>query len=288
MTASQDDKDAYVTLTSGLGPESLLVPQAQKATLTPESIVLVEVVVDLNSVEGRTFAAEFIAAMEAMPESLGSNDEMSLAYRILPNNASSASSILCPVLARASKFDAEVLIESLKSNDLKMNEDELSQDACLNLPYFENELPSALFIIANGRVFAPEDGILNKEDVELLINLEKGKAKGVTKLLLSDLTFDNNEQYDAVSQASSFLAEQQSENQRKRSDMESMVVNMEKALDVESNPLRFSWNDVKENDGLLKVRSSKYAFVIFLIVSYSRLLSSFFIDRFECQLLSIQ
>jgi hypothetical protein len=91
--------------------------------------------------------------------------------------------------------------------------------------------------------------------VELLIKLESGKAKGITKLLRSDLSFEDNKHYDAVAQASSFLAEQQSGSDGKRKDMESMVINMEGAMGIEDNPLRFSWNDA--NDGeTLKVRTS--------------------------------
>jgi hypothetical protein len=85
------------------------------------------------------------------------------------------------------------------------------------------------------------------DDVELLLNLELGKAKGITKLLVSDLSFKDNVQYDAVAQASAFLAEQQSKSKDKRSDMESMVLNLEKAMGIESNPIRFSWNN--EDDG---------------------------------------
>ena len=135
---------------------------------------------------------------------------------------------------------------------------------CSAAAYLENELPPTPFIAANGRVFSPEDGSLKMDDVELLLNLELGKAKGITKLLASDLSFMDNAQYDAVAQACAFLAEQQSNSKDKRSDMESMVLNLEKAMGIESNPLRFSWNN--EDDGeSLKVSSLGVSFSLPLL-----------------------
>jgi len=275
LTGSQNEKDAYVSLAGGFGSESLLVPQGQQPTETPEVIFLSEAVVDLDSLQGRTFAADFIATMESMPDALADKGEISLAYRILPSTASSASSSLCAVLSHASSFDAETLTEVLKRDGVaEMSAEEIlnaipamtdadvrasilsGTSACSSASYIENELPSTPFIAANGRVFSPEDGAVKKEDVELLINLETGKAKGITKLLMSDLSFDKNAQYDAVAQASTFLAEQQSKSQGKRSDMESMVINMEKAIGVDSNPLRFSWNEDNGDGDSLKVRNS--------------------------------
>lgn len=255
LTASRDDKDSYVSLTSAFGSESLRVPQAQTPTESPDAIFLVEAVSDLESSEGRKFAVDFIATMESMPQSLGENGGVSLAYRILPSTASSASSPLCSVLASASNFSAESLIEALTGESAK-NLKNGDNSACSSLPYLENDLPSTPFIVANGRVFSPEDGTVKKEDVELLIKLESGTAKGITKLLMSDLSFEDNKQYDAVAQASSFLAEQQSGSDGKRTDMESMVINMEGAMGIEDNPLRFSWNDANEDDETLKVRTS--------------------------------
>jgi hypothetical protein len=205
---------------------------------------------------------------------------MTLAYRILPSTISSASSSLCSILTHANSFDAASLIEVLKLNTLaemstedilkaipaKVNAVERASiladtPVCSSASYLEKELPPTPFITANGRVFSPEDGSLKMDDVELLLNLELGKAKGITKLLVSDLSFKDNVQYDAVAQASAFLAEQQSKSKDQRSDMESMVLNLEKAMGIESNPIRFSWNN--EDDGeSLKVS-------LFLCVWYS-------------------
>lgn len=268
LTASQDDKDAYVSL-SGFGSDSLLVPLTQKRTESPEAIFVIEAVVDLESVEGRAFAAKFIDMMELLPESVGNNGEVALAYRILPSSNSGARSMfICPLLASASKFDFAFLSDIMKGDGLKMSAQDLlssvipvmtddsftdGQYACSKLPYIKDELPQVPFITANGRVFAPEDGDLKEEDVELLINLETGKAKSITKLLKDDLGNEYKEQFDAIARASSFLAQQQSKSQGKRSDMESMVVDMENAMGIESNPLRFSWNDGDDNDDSLKV-----------------------------------
>lgn len=280
LTGSQDEKDAYVSLASGFTSESLLVPLKQTPAETPDAIFLVEAVSDLESSEGRNFAAEFIATMESIPESLVDKGDMSLAYRILPSTASSASTALCTVLSNARSFGTDSLIELLKRDGVsEMSAEEIlnaipamtdadvrasilsDTSACSSVSYLESELPSTPFIAANGRIFSPQDGTVKKEDVELLINLETGKAKGITKLLASDLSFEQNAQYDAVAQASTFLAEQQSKSQGKRSDMESMVKNMEKATGIESNPLRFSWNEVNDDDGeSLKVRFSNELF----------------------------
>jgi UDP-glucose:glycoprotein glucosyltransferase len=266
LSNSQDEKDAYVALASGFGPESLLVPEGQQPTESPEAIFLVEAVADTDSSDGRKFAADFVATMNSMADSVAYKAGMTLAYRILPSTISSASSSLCSILTHANSFDAASLIEVLKLNTLaemstedilkaipaKVNAVERASiladtPVCSSASYLEKELPPTPFITANGRVFSPEDGSLKMDDVELLLNLELGKAKGITKLLVSDLSFKDNVQYDAVAQASAFLAEQQSKSKDKRSDMESMVLNLEKAMGIESNPIRFSWNN--EDDG---------------------------------------
>lgn len=264
----QDEDDAYVAPAGGFGSESLLIPQRQQPTKSPEAIFLVEAVVDLDSSDGRKFAAEFVAGMESMPDSF--TDKTDMAYRILPGTTSSTSRSLCTILYYASSFDAESLFELLRREDVAemsiesiLNSMPADADtraliladtpACSSLSYLENELPLTPFISANGRVFTPEDGSVNKEDLKLLLDLEMGKAKGTTKLLSSGLIFENNAQYDAVAQAAAFLAEQQSKSQGKRSDMESMVLNLENAMGIESNPLRFSWNDENDDGDSLKV-----------------------------------
>ena len=118
LSNSQDEKDAYVALTSGFGPESLLVPEGQKPTETPEAIFLVEAVADTDSSDGRKFAADFVATMNSMANSVAYKDGMTLAYRILPSTSSSASSSLCSILSHANSFDAASLIEVLKLDTL--------------------------------------------------------------------------------------------------------------------------------------------------------------------------
>ena len=264
-----------MTMTTRFDSGSLLIPEAQEATKSPEAIFLVEAVLDLDSSEGRNFASDFIATMESMPGSLGDKGEISLAYRVVPRTVSGASSSLCSILSHASSIDAESLVKVLKRDDVtEMSLERLlsaipamidadartsilsGSSACSSVAYDTGELPSAPFIVANGRVFSPQDGTVKKEDIELLINLETGKAKEITKLLVSDLSFENNAQYDAVAQASSFLAEQQSKSQRQRSDVETMVLNTEKAIGIESNPLRFSWNEVDDDGESLKIKVS--------------------------------
>jgi UDP-glucose:glycoprotein glucosyltransferase len=271
LTDFQDGKNAYVSLTHGFDATSLFVPQKQRPTETPDAIFLVEAVLDLESSEGREFAANFIETMESIPGEEDEGGGNALAYRILPNTASSATSGLCTILAHASKFEVASLLEILKRDDISQMTVETIFDimprmsdgnvraaiisdasACSNLAYLESDLPSTPFVVANGRVFSPEDAAMNKEDLELLLSIEQNKAKGITKLILPHLSFRGNAQYDAFAQTASFLAEQNSKDKVHRSDMEGMVLEMEETLGIESNPLRFSWNEL--SDGDLKVR----------------------------------
>jgi UDP-glucose:glycoprotein glucosyltransferase len=271
LTDSQDGKNAYFSLTHGLDATSLFVPQKQKPTQTPDSIFLVEAVLDLESSEGRGFAVNFIETMESIPGEEGEGGGNSLAYRILPSTASSATIGLCTILAHASKLEVASLLETLKRDDISQMTVENILDimpgmsdgnsraaiisdasACSNLTYLESDLPSTPFVVANGRIFSPEDPVVNRGDLELLLSLELSKAKGITKLMLPHLSFRDNVQYDAIAQTASFLNEQKSKDERQRSYMEGMVLEMEGTLGIKSNPLRFSWNE--PSDGVLKVR----------------------------------
>ena len=114
----------------------------------------------------------------------------------------------------------------------------------------EGNVPSRDFITANGRVFAPEGHMVKKEDLELLLSMELSKAKGVTKLLLPHLSFENNAQFDAVAQAFGYLVQQDSKEHQRRSDLEAAVLAIESEMGIDSNPLRFSWNDGDNGDSL--------------------------------------
>jgi hypothetical protein len=284
LTDSQDGRNAYVSLTHGFDVASLLIPLTQKPTEAPEAIFLVEAVLDLDSSEGREFAATFIETMESLPDAEGEGGGVSLAYRILPSAASSTTSGLCTILAHASKFEVSSLLEILKREDISqmtaekildvipgMSNDSArafaisDESACSNLSYLKSDLPSSPFIVANGRIFVPEDAAVKKEDLEVLLNIEVNQAKGITKLMLPHLSFQDNAQFDAIAQTACFLAERNSKDESHRSDMEATVLEMEEALGIESNPLRFSWNEPLEVGGLkVRICASVYVLSCFL------------------------
>ena len=283
LTDSQDRTNAYVSLTHGFDVASLLIPQMQKPTETPKAIFLVEAVLDLDSSEGREFATTFIEAMESLPDA-GDGDDVSLAYRILPSTASSATSGLCTILAHASKFEVSSLLEILKRDDISqmtaekilaiipgMSDDNSAfvlsgSSACSNLTYLKSDLPSSPFVVANGRIFVPKVAAVKNEDLDVLLNIELSQAKAITKLMLPHLSSQANAQFDAIAQTACFLAEQNSKDESNRSDMEARVLEMEEARGIESNPLRFSWNEPLEVGGLkVRIGTGVYVLSCFLV-----------------------
>lgn len=285
LTDSQDGRNAYVSLMHGFTEASLLIPQTQKPSEAPEVIFLVEAVLDLESSEGREFASTFIETMESLPDAEGEGGGISLAYRILPSTASGATSGLCTILAHASMFDVSFLLKILKRDDISQMTAEKILDiipgtsndnarafvisdasACSNLSYLKSDLPSSPFVVANGRIFVPEDAAVKKEDLKVLLEIERSQAKGVTKLMMPHLSFQGNAQFDAIAQTACFLAEQNSKDESHRSDMEAMVLEMEEAQGIESNPLRFCWNEPLEVGGL-KVRITAGVYVLSCFLS---------------------
>lgn len=265
LTDSLNGKDSYVSLNHGFDSASLVTPKSQISDQSTEAIFLVEAVSDLDSVEGRTFMTTFIEMMESLP---GKGAHVSVAYRLVPSTTSGQTRGICTILAHARLFEASHLLEILKRDDISslpateildtmtgvssIVRDSVTSDitACSGHLISESDLPPGPFVVANGRVFSPDNAVLNHRDIELLLDIEKSKAKKITKLMIDHLSMENNSHFDAVAQTAIVLAEQNSNDKKQRSDMEGMVLDMEKGVGIESNPLRFFWNGIEDSDSL--------------------------------------
>lgn len=255
---------------------SLLFPKSNKLEGMPEAVMVVEAVVDLASKGGVTLANNLIDVMDEMPASIKDGEEdvpVSIAYRIVPSTQKTETAV-CGYFLNAGLIGAagmkqllsldnvanlsmEELSESLPSLSAEIKEmiSSSSSSACTKTS--ETDLPFSNFLLANGRVYAPEPPTVAKDDVDLLIQIELPRSRAVTDLIGSDLSFEDKEYFDAISQTSVLLAmEHNKPRQSKltRSDMVSEIIEFESEAKIEANPLRFSWNEDSDDKAGLQVR----------------------------------
>ncbi|MGK3762470.1 MAG: hypothetical protein ACI8RD_014788, partial [Bacillariaceae sp.] len=127
---------------------------------------------------------------------------------------------------------------------------------CNDLPYLREELSSENFVTANGRVYDMEDSSLSFTDIDLLTSMGLDSSKMVTAMLKPYV--DVAEAYDAIGKTTAFLLEENNV-RGGRSGPEGKIASTEKKEEIDSNPLRFSWN--REVEGVRSLRTKVTAIV---------------------------
>mmetsp|Transcript_4454 Transcript_4454/g.6909 ORF Transcript_4454/g.6909 Transcript_4454/m.6909 type:complete len:1653 (+) Transcript_4454:54-5012(+) len=260
-----DSDDEHLDLNHGLLSDSLLMPKNFVIEDAPDAVFVVEAVVNMKSKDDIDFIANFLNIMDAFPNKLqdgASTANVLIGYRIVcaPSDSTPA---LCSILSNAGILDVERIKIILSQEGIleKSIDDIITSVADIDgtirekLSSFNfakswtrgNRVPPANFVCVNGKSYAPEEGALSKDDIELLLSMEISRSKATTKMLSNHLSFDtsNKKYFEAISKASIFLARQFSKSEKgkgKRMDMVNEVIELEKEEKLDNNPLRFSWN----------------------------------------------
>lgn len=280
---------SFLSLTYSFDDETLLFPksigtsnvvQATDPKGDDAAAYLVEAVVELDTEDGLAFLSSLLTTANSFPSSIGSGDDtdnVSVALRIIPSSRSSAESPLASIFRRAGKFDISTLLAltvmTMRSGTVDEDGsmmrhfianmhglsvdvrnalfDAITEESTPAEPYLEQDLPAANFLLANGRVYVPDEMSVAKEDLELLLTMEMIRAKALTRLLRPHyLTEEGRGFHNAVGRSATFLGKQfSSSKSASRTDIESELISLEKS-DIK-NPLHFVWN---ENDGERKDR----------------------------------
>jgi hypothetical protein len=244
LTAPSDG--AYLELDHKFGSESLLIPKTMEgAPLEKDAVVIVDAVLALDTKKGKAIAKTFLDIMENIAVTSGGSS-VAVAYRVIPSTVAAATSPLCPIFATASAVGADGVKEALEnSNDLT---DAASSDSpCAQTVYLKGDLPSDNFLVANGRVYNIEGTSLDSIDVELLLSIHMDHSTAVTQMVKDYVNADSP--YDAVARTTSFLSVAKASTQGRSSPVDT-ILSFEKQLDIEDNPLRFTWNGDCEGDRL--------------------------------------
>jgi len=271
--------DAHVDLDHGLSSDALLIPKNVVVGVgdVPDAVFVVEAVVNMKSKDDVDFVANFISIMDACPNTLqdgSSTANVLIGYRILcaPSDSTPA---LCSILSNAGLVgvDRTKLIVSedgileKSTNDILDLITDLDDEVRETISSFayanswarDKTMPIGNFVSVNGKSYAPEEGTLSEEDIELLLSMEISRSKATTKMLSDHLVFAKSEKnfFDAIAKTSIFLARQFSKSEKgkgKRMDMVNEAIELEKAEKLEANPFRFSWN--MDNFEELKIQVS--------------------------------
>ena len=260
-----DDSPVYRVLASSGNEGNVVVLQDSTAPEMPR--IMITIVADLLSIDGLTTLSSSLTSISTYiseSKSTETKGQSSIAMRIIPSDAESSSSILGALVRGASKFLITELIEVIESAlkagtsgnlALTMGDfdcglttrnlaveivagDKCSVDtaACVFEPIGE-EYNATAVIFVNGRVYVP-DGTVHTEDIGILIDLERGAAKTITKYFAKYA--QGLDLFTAVSRAAEYLGSifsSESFNSHERSDIFARF----KGKHVD-NLLRFSWN----------------------------------------------
>ena len=265
----------YLEVIHKYGPDSLLFvteSAAETASSTPPStdvdaVFVIEAVLDFDTDTGLQIASKLVTILESFPTTIG-KDSIAIGYRIIPSSESAAKAPLCPLLAGLGRVgstyiqellsnsgNAATLLELAESLGVKVNDSD--RKACLDMSHLKKGIPYANFFVANGRVLPIQGTSVDKVDIELLLSIDIGRSKTVTKLLTPYLT-SPNVSFDAIAKTTSFLSVSALDAKEKRSSPLADLKAIEKQIGLEvDNPLRFSWNlsEVKQGK-VLKVSNS--------------------------------
>ena len=268
---SDSGNDGHLDLTHDLSTGALLFPESHSLDTPPEAVFVIEAVVDLETPEGLTFASRFVEIMDAYPVTVEAGEDslpISIGYRIVASPSSSAAPV-CSILANAAIVGANGLRSILSQEELAKKstgellaliptldakqKETISSFSCSG-SWSSDEMPTRNFVTVNGKAYAPETGAVAKDDIELLIDIERSRSKATTRILKDDLSFNDNKYHDAVAKASIFLAiEHGKEQKSQRMDMVNEAIELEKKGAIESNPFRFSWNMDDQDELKLQV-----------------------------------
>jgi hypothetical protein len=243
--------DNFLDLRVDASPGSYLKKSTSEASaLDADAIISVDAFLDLRTKQGLSIAKEFLTVMEAFPDTIDGNS-VSVAYRIIPSMSSFTNEKLCRLVASAGRLGSSGMKEAFEllvnGKDVAVVVDGLSIDGEATCPDLTEDLPSANFILANGRVLNIEDTSLDTIDVELLISMGIAETKAVSRMLRPYVESDSP--HDIVASTTAFLVASKSQD---RSNPLDDILEWEQRLDVSRNPLRFSFNDDCEK-GTLKV-----------------------------------
>ena len=259
-----DDLPEYRVLSSNDDEFNLVVLQATTDSERPR--IVISIVADLISSEGLENVSSVLTAIDKyITKAKGYS---SIAIRIIPNTLESSRSILGVLLRGASRFDIADLIElvgsALKSDtsngiltvddldcspnarklaDEVINGDKCSEDArvCAFEP-IGGEFNTTVVMFVNGRVFIPSSTI-HADDIDMLIDLEQGAAKTITKRLAK---YEQGPLlYAAVSKAAEYLGKSFSSQRFNANERSSTFAGFEVNRGHEDDLLRFSWNAAK-------------------------------------------
>lgn len=259
--------DPHVNMNHGFTTDALLFPKSHTFEQSPTAVFVVEAVVDLETTEGVSFATRFVGLMDSYPDVLKEGEEsqqLSIGYRLIPRSSTSG---VCSILGNAAIIGVDAIKTVLsqegfanKSTDelialmpeLNTEQKESITTFSCSVSDSAELVPPTNFVSVNGKVYAPEQDSIAKDDIELLIDIELTRSKATTKLLSGDgeLSFDDKKYHDAIAKASIFLVSAEGKGSASpRMDMVNLVIEMEKDENIESNPFRFSWN-MEEQDEL--------------------------------------
>lgn len=257
---SDSANDLHLDLAHEFSTSSLLFPSSHTSETPPEGVFLAEAVVDLESEQGIDFARRFMQVMDAFPNTVGTGSEsspISIGFRVVPN-PSSFGVPFCVILANAAMIGTEGILSILSQDglskksidellelipNLDVGQKEIIKNFSCSASWLDDAMPTGNFVAVNGKVYAPESGSIAKDDIELLVDLERGRSTATTKLLKDVVSFDGKGYHEPIHKASVFLAiEHGKEEKSRRMDMVNEAITLEKAGGIDTNPFRFSWN----------------------------------------------
>ena len=269
---SVSEKELHLDLDHDFSASSLLFPKSHSADYVPEAVFIAEAVFDLETAEGIAFVSGFLKAMDAYPRTVEIGEDslpISIGYRVVPLPTSEAIPF-CSILANAGMVGAEVISALLSQRELlrKPIEELLAllpnlsteQKATIknfscSISWSNEAMGMKNFVAVNGKAYAPESGVITKDDIDLLVDIERRRSEATTKILKNVLSFDDKTYVDAIVKASTFLAiEHGKVEESQRMDMVDEAIALEKMGGIEINPFRFAWN--MDGHDALKIQAS--------------------------------
>ena len=233
--------------------------------------IVVEAIADVVSQDGLQRILALLSSLSVVSDkmnNLDANEQTSIAFCIMPSDVESSQSLLASIFRQANRFDVHDLIGIVESawnfgksgGAIKRVEDfdnvdhiravldeVLAEDMCMQqggVCTFEpipEEYESSAIILVNGRVFNPTD-MVEPEDVEILIDLERGSAKTITERF--DLFLHGPRLFSAVAQTAAYLGYQFSSEENERSDaLASYGGLIKEGKSTNKDLLYFNWND---------------------------------------------
>ena len=121
LVADSGNPNKHVAVDHKFSTESLLFPTSNTFETSPEAVFLIEAVVDLASESGLRFANDVISATSALESSMktgSSSVSVSIAYRVIPSTAQSASLPFACLLANANIVGTENISALLSIEDV--------------------------------------------------------------------------------------------------------------------------------------------------------------------------